>query len=162
MHISPTLAETALAPRSLPAPQARPARRMVAAVTILATVLGLMAGSAVPARADDDLAKALAAIAVIGIIAHAANAKDRRAAPPPAIHPPPQPVATRRVPAACGITLAGDRTRTTIYAETCMLDRGLRDLPTWCARPAEIYGRPDYIYTADCLRDGGFRPPRRH
>lgn len=154
-----TLAETAHVDRTLPPAFRKPKRRIVAAVTVLATVLGLMAGSAVPARADNDLAKALAAIAVIGIIAQAANAKDRRP-PPPVIQPPPQPVATRNVPAACGITLAGSQTRATLYAENCMLDRGLRNLPTWCARPATIYGRADYIYTADCLREGGLRVPR--
>lgn len=161
MHLSETLAETARVGRTLPAPTARPRRRLVAAVAILATALGLMAGSAIPARADDDLAKALAAIAVVGIIAHAARAKNR----PPAVQPQPAPLprpvaATRNVPAACGIELSGSQTRATLYTESCIVDRGLRNLPTWCARPARIYGQQDYIYTADCLRDGGLRVPR--
>lgn len=158
MPASDTLAETMLRqPRIAPA---RPARRIVAAIAILATVLGVMAGTAVPARADDDLAKALAAIAMVGIIAHAARAKDR--APPQTTQPPtPHPVATtRRVPAVCGIELSGNRTRATLYSESCMVERGVRGLPTRCAKPARIYGQRDFIYTADCLRQGGLIVPR--
>lgn len=161
MPASDTLAETAYGRPRIAQPQ--PGRRLVAAVIILATALGLMAGSAVPARADDDLAKALAAIAVVGIIAHAARAKDR----PPAIAPQPQPqplprpvAATRQVPSACGIELSGTQTRATLYAESCMVERGVRGLPTHCARPARIYGERDFIYTADCLRGAGLRVPR--
>lgn len=161
MHLSETLAETAHIGRNLPAPTARPRRRMVAAVAILATALGLMAGSAVPARADSDLAKALAAIAVVGIIAHAAQARNRPPVVQPQPVPQPRPVAaSRNVPAACGIELSGTQTRATLYSESCMIERGVRSLPTWCAKPARIYGRQDFIYTADCLRDGGLRVPR--
>lgn len=161
MPESDTLAETAhRRPRIAPP---RPGRRLIAAVVILATVLGLMAGSAVPARADDDLAKALAAIALVGIIAHAAQAKNRSQAiaPQSQPHPLPQPVAaTRQVPAACGIDLSGTGTRATLYAESCMVERGLRGLPTRCARPARIYGERDFLYTAECLRGAGLRVPR--
>lgn len=157
MPASDTLAETALRHR-LPVVAPRPGRRIVAAIAILATTLSVMAGSAVPARADNDLAKALAAIAVVGIIAHAARAKER----PPATAPKkPKPVAaTRQVPAVCGIELSGSQTRATLYSENCMVQRGVSALPTYCAKPARIYGQRDFIYTADCLRQGGLSVPR--
>ena len=79
--------------------------------------------------------------------------------------PQPQPLprrvaATRQVPSACGIELSGTQTRATLYAESCMVERGVRGLPTHCARPARIYGERDFIYTADCLRGAGLRVPR--
>ena len=157
MPASDTLAETMLRqPRIIPA---RPGRRIVAAIAILATALGVMAGTAVPARADSDLAKALAAIAVVGIIAHAARAKDRPPAPAPKKKPKPV-AATRQVPAVCGIELSGSQTRATLYSENCMVQRGVSTLPTFCAKPARIYGQRDFIYTADCLRQGGLSVPR--
>ena len=153
MPASDTLAEIMLRqPRPVPA---RPGRRIVAAIAILAIALGLMAGTAVPARANDDLAKALAAIAVVGIIAHAARAKDRK----PAKAAPRPVTATRQVPAVCGIELSGSQTRATLYSENCMVQRGVSALPTYCAKPARIYGERDFIYTADCLRQGGLSVP---
>lgn len=168
MTQSETLAETAAVARHrLPAPQ--PAgRKLTAIVAAIAVALGLMAGSAVPARADGgDLAKALAAIAVVGLIASAAKAKEedkqrereRKAAERErkAREKEQRAAATRTVPATCGIEIAGTQTRATVYAESCMTKRGVAHLPVWCARPATILGKRDFIYTESCLREGGLR-----
>lgn len=169
MTQSETLAETAAVARFTP-PAPQPAsRRLTALVAAIAVALGLVAGSAVPARADGgDLAKALAAIAVVGLIASAAKAKDDekqrerdRKAREKKAREEKKREATRTVPAACAIEIAGTRTSATVYAESCMTKRRVAHLPVWCARPATILGQRDFIYTESCLREGGLRLPSR-
>lgn len=162
MKQSETLAETMLLTRHTTTRRLR--LRFVALVVAVAVAMGLLA-TAAPARADnDDLAKALAALAIVGIIAGVAqNNKPRDQVhpyypPQPIPQPRPQPVAVPRVPAVCGIEIRGQQTRATVFSETCMIERGFQwRLPEYCARPARIYGRNDRIYTEQCLRDAGFR-----
>lgn len=133
---------------------------MTAAVAAVAIAFGLLAGSVVPARAGgDDLAKALAAIAVVGLIASAAKAKEDAQARDQERDKDRDKVvvATRTVPVACGIEIAGTQTRATVYAESCMTRQGVSHLPVWCARPATILGKRDFIYTEACLKEGGLR-----
>lgn len=150
MTRSDTLAETVYITRC--APQPKPAgRRLIASVVAVATALGLLTASALPVRADsDDLAKALAAIAVIGLIASAADAGNDHGAQ----NPPPKPRPVPLVPASCGMRLPGDAT--VVYSERCILQSGFKyRLPTYCARPAQIYGRPDRVYGPNCLVRAG-------
>lgn len=169
MTHSETLAETAAVARhATPAPP-RAGRKLTSIVAAVAVASGLLAGTAIPARADgDDLAKALAAIAVVGLIASAAKAKeedkqrerDRKAAEKERKAREKEEraaAATRTVPTACGIEIAGTRTSATVYSESCMAKRGVVHLPVWCARPATILGKRDFIYTESCLREGGLR-----
>lgn len=150
---SATLAETQVlvkTPRRVVSSRAFWRNRLVAAVTGLA----VMIMGAVPAHADrnDDLAKTLAAIAVIGIIAHE-TAKDKK-------HPKPvpEPVGRGRVPEVCAIDITSGGTEVTVYAERCMRDEGFSyRLPQQCAGTIRIYGERDRIYSAQCLRDAGFR-----
>ena len=144
-----------------PRPVSRnPGRRLVVLVAAAATALGLLAGTAIPARADnDDLAKALAAIAIVGIIAHQANRNRTRA---PVYQPrdpyPPQPARAPRVPAACAIEISGASGTATVFGERCLRAEGFDwHLPQHCARNARIYGQTDRIYSDQCLRDAGFR-----
>ncbi|MGL6210077.1 MAG: hypothetical protein ACRC14_09640 [Paracoccaceae bacterium] len=150
----------------------RPARRVLAAVTACAMALSVITTSVAPARADnnDDLAKALAAIAIIGIIAHQAN-KDRDHAPapepiyhphpkPPVHHPHPKPPVYHgpRVPAACAIQIEGNRGDRTFFAGRCLRERGFDyRLPGHCAREIRYYGQKDRIYSERCLREAGFQ-----
>lgn len=170
MNRSETLAETMLLTAHLPRPteqdSRRIGRRLVATVAAAATVLGLLAGSAIPARADNgDLAKALAAIAIVGIIANEASKKRRQQQvyqpqpqPYPQPHPHPQPSHAPRVPSVCAIEISGNSGTATVYGESCLRDEGFSyRLPQYCARSARIYGRNDRIYSDQCLRDAGFR-----
>jgi hypothetical protein len=163
MNRSETLAETMVITSNFPRRTARnSSRRLVAIVAAAATALGLLAGTAIPARADnDDLAKALAALAIVGIIAHQANKNRNRATvyQPVAPQPPqPQPARTTRVPAACAIEISGNSGTATVFGERCLREQGFTwRLPQYCARSARIYGQNDRIYSDQCLRDAGFR-----
>lgn len=169
MKNSETLAETMVITRNLPRPSGRDprsiSRRLVAVVAAAATALGLLASTAIPARADsDDLAKALAALAIVGIIVNESNkSRERDRArvqqhhnPPPQYHP--QPARQPRVPSVCAIEIAGNSGTATVYGERCLRDEGFNfRLPQYCARTARIYGQSDRIYSDQCLRDAGFR-----
>lgn len=156
MTKSETLAETMLLTQGGTVRKLR--LRFVALVAAIAVAMGLLA-TATPARADnDDLAKALAALAIVGIIAHSAQKNRSRQDQYPSYPPEPQQVKKPRVPAVCGIEIAGQRTRATVYGERCMREQGFDwRLPQHCARPARIYGQNDRIYTEQCLRDAGFK-----
>jgi hypothetical protein len=167
MNRSETLAETMVITRNLPRPTARDprsiSRRLVAIIAAGVTALGLLASTAVPARADsDDLAKALAALAIVGIIANEAK-KSRERARAQQHHNPyplhqPQPTRHPRVPSVCAIEISGNSGTATVYGERCLREQGFTfRLPEYCARTARIYGRNDRIYSDQCLRDAGFR-----
>jgi hypothetical protein len=167
MKSSETLAETMVITRNLPRPTGRDprsiSRRLVAVVAAAAIALGLLASTAIPARADsDDLAKALAALAIVGIIANESKKSRERARaqqhhnPPPQYYP--QPTRQPRVPSVCAIEISGNSGTAIVYGERCLRDEGFNfRLPQYCARTARIYGQNDRIYSDQCLRDAGFR-----
>jgi hypothetical protein len=85
------------------------------------------------------------------------NARPRPTSPSPVVVPP-EPVRTNRVPAVCAITIDGARQSVSLYPESCLRREGLdRRLPRDCANQANIFGRDDTVYSAQCLRDAGFR-----
>jgi hypothetical protein len=134
-------------------------RGLAAMLTAGAVALALTLGTALPARADrqDDVAKALFGALVAGVILNELN--DRPRAAPGVILP--EPVRARRVPAVCAITIDGAERSVTLYPENCMRREGLEGrLPQRCANAANIFGRKDKVYSAQCLRDAGFRVPR--
>ena len=148
---SATLAETRTYDK---APPLR--RRALSGLTAVAVALSLLVVGAMPARADrnEDLAKALAAIAVLGIIVNEAS-KDKH-------KPKPDPVGHARVPEICAIEIATGERAVTVYAEQCLRKEGIKQqLPQRCAGTIRIYGKRDRIYSAQCLRDAGFRVGRR-
>jgi hypothetical protein len=123
--------------------------------------LALALGAALTAKADrkDDLAKALLGALVVGVIVNELNAKPKA---PPAVVPPavvtPEPVRSNRVPAVCAITIDGAERSVTLYPESCLRREGFdRRLPRDCANQASVFGRDDRVYSAQCLRDAGFR-----
>jgi hypothetical protein len=169
MKSSETLAETMVIARNLPRPSGRDprsiSRRMIAVVAAAATALGLLASTAIPARADnDDLAKALAALAIVGIIVNESKkSRERDRARAQQHHNPypqyqPQPTLQPRVPSVCAIEISGNSGTAVVYGESCLREQGFNfRLPQYCARTARIYGRNDRIYSDQCLRDAGFR-----
>lgn len=127
-------------------------RRFAAMLTGGAAALALVLATAIPARAEkNDLAKALIAALVVGAIAH--ELKDK-----PAPLPVPEPVKTKRVPAVCAISIDGAERSVTLYPESCLRDEGFDyRLPRHCANSATIFGERDRVYSAQCLKDAGFR-----
>lgn len=128
-------------------------RRLAGLVTGGAVALSLILGAALPAHADrkDDLARALIGALVVGAIV---KGLDDRATPAPA----PEPVRSNRVPAVCAISIDGARQSVTLFPESCLRREGLTQrLPRGCANSARIFGREDRVYSAQCLRDAGFR-----
>lgn len=145
-------------------------RRLAGMLTGGAVALALVLGAAMPAKADkkDDLAKALLGALVIGVIVNELNDKPK-AAPPyaapflpaPFLSAPvvtPEPVKSKRVPSVCAITIDGAERSVTLYPESCLRREGLdQRLPRNCASDARIFGRDDRVFSAQCLRDAGFR-----
>ncbi len=127
-------------------------RRLASMITAGAVALALVLATAIPARAEkNDLAKALIAALVVGAIAHELNDKDKPA-------PLPEPVKTRRVPAVCAISIDGAERSVTLFPESCLRREGFDyRLPRHCANGATIFGKRDRVYSAQCLRDAGFR-----
>lgn len=161
---SETMAETHFALRSTlkssPALAARnPLKRLLGGMTALAVAGSLVLASAVPSHADrrgDNIAKALAAAIVLGLIVN--NANKGNGQPTPAPVPKPVPVKKPRVPGVCAIEIDSDQgNAVTVYSESCMRDEGFDYRLPDCARSVRIYGQRDRIYSAKCLRDAGFR-----
>lgn len=132
-------------------------RRFAAILTGGAAALALVLATAIPAKADkkDDLAKALIAALVVGVIASELKDKDK---PAPVPVPVPEPVKSRRVPTVCAISIDGADRSVTLYPESCLRAEGFDyRLPRGCANSATIFGERDRVYSAQCLRDAGFR-----
>lgn len=131
-------------------------RRLAAMITGGAAALALVLATAIPAKADkNDLTKALIAALVVGAIAH--ELKDKPA-PVPVPVPEPEPVKSKRVPAVCAISIDGVDRSVTLYPENCLREAGFDyRLPRGCANTATIFGERDRVYSAQCLKDAGFR-----
>lgn len=130
-------------------------RRFAAMLTGGAAALAVVLATAIPAKADkkDDLAKTLIAALVVGAIASELKDKDR-----PAPVPVPEPVRSKRVPSVCAISIDGADRSVTLYPESCLRSEGFDyRLPRGCANAATIFGERDRVYSAQCLRDAGFR-----
>ena len=135
-------------------------RRLAAMITGGAAALALVLATAIPARAEkNDLAKALIAALVVGAIAHELKDKDK---PVPLPIPEPEPVKSKRVPSICAISIDGAERSVTLYPESGLREEGFDyRLPRHCANGATIFGERDRVYSAQCLRDAGFRVTSR-
>lgn len=155
---SETLAETHFALRSRAVPK-NPIKSLMGGLTALAVAASLLMASALPSHADkkgDDLAKALAAIIIIGTIAN--NIDNKNDAKKRPHHPKPQPAKHPRVPGVCAIEIDSNAGRpVTMYTESCLREEGFNYRLPNCARSVRIYGQRDRVYSAQCLRDAGFK-----
>lgn len=133
-------------------------RRLAAMVTGGAAALALVLATSIPAKAEkNDLTKALIAALVVGVIAHELKDKDKPA-PVPVPLPEPEPVKSKRVPAVCAISIDGADRSVTLYPESCLREEGFTyRLPRQCANTATIFGERDRVYSAQCLKEAGFR-----
>lgn len=127
-------------------------RKLATMITGGAAVLALVLATAIPARAEkNDLTKALIAALVVGVIANELKDKDKPV-------PLPEPVKSKRVPAICAISIDGADRSVTLYPESCLREEGFTyRLPRQCANGATIFGERDRVYSAQCLREAGFR-----
>jgi len=154
------------------------ARSVIATVAAAATALALMTASAMPARANtgtDNMAKAIAALAAIGIIGSAFNNTKRQD----------QVVAPRRhdhrdvndrgirynrddrydrrdqsrvLPQECAVEVRRHRHSKTLYVKRCLRRNGInRHLPQQCATRVYLRNRPMTAYSERCLQGAGFR-----
>lgn len=129
-------------------------RRLATMITGGAAALALVLATAIPARAEkNDLAKALIAALVVGAIANELKDKDKDKPVPV-----PEPVKAKRVPAVCAISIDGADRSVTLYPESCLREEGFNyRLPRNCANGATIFGERDRVYSAQCLKNAGFR-----
>jgi hypothetical protein len=154
MTISMTLAETAYVSRTSSPRAEKPAHsRFMSLMIAGATALAMITASAMPAHADrnnDDLLKALAAIAAIAIISKAVKDNKRK-------HHVPAPIRMPVVPSICAIEIGSGRGMVTGFTERCLRREGFNyRLPSGCATRISVYGRSDNFYPKQCLRNAGF------
>jgi hypothetical protein len=156
-------------------------RRLTAAAAAVAMV-GATLSTAAPARAadPDDIARALAAIAALAIIARAIDDDDAPAYRPPyyrppvlpphyppyrpPYHPPPKPpVHGKKVlPDACRVAvLDRDNRRNVYYTAGCLRRAGLDGLPSKCATEVRLNGDRTRVYRDNCLFNLGYRTEYR-
>lgn len=130
--------------------------RLATFVAILAAALALMtAAAAVPARADDDdaLVKALAAIAVAGLIAKSMHDDDRRRDDRRSYR-----YVDNVLPGYCAVDLR-DRRAGVVYAEPCLRNAGVGGrLPYYCSHDMKVHHELVTVFPERCLREAGYRP----
>lgn len=163
-YASETLAETIHALRDTRQTPMFTLKRQANIFVVLLMALSLLIATAMPSHAEkrgNDLAKIIAGALVIGLIAKTIDDnKDRNKPKPhkPQPQPYPEPVYQPRVPSVCAISIDSDSGNpVTMYSEKCLYREGFDYRLPNCARDVKIYGERDRIYSAQCLRDAGFR-----
>lgn len=156
--------------------------------TILAAAIAVTGLTAAPARADSkDVARALAAIATIAIIAKTLDDSNRkrdtqhgyapyrpapqvhRPAPhvqrPATVHPRPLPnrVSRMALPAQCLFSVNTRHGEKRVFGKRCLNEtfQNARKLPQACETQLRGKGPSRTVYTASCLRDYGYTIARR-
>jgi hypothetical protein len=163
-------------------------RRLVAALAAAAMVGATVVATTAPAKASpdaDDIARALAAIAALAIIANAANGDDRPTyrppyyAPPvyrppyqppyqppyhPPYHPQPKPPAhgAKVLPDSCRVAVVDRENRRNVYyTASCLRRAGVERLPQGCQTEVRLNGGKTRVYRDNCLFNNGFRTEYR-
>lgn len=143
--------------------------------SILSIALAATSVTATPARADEDVAKVIAGLALLGIIASASK-KDRRHDPAPVArrgHKDPAPVirrsprhkdvsrdrrrAVKIAPRQCLRNQWTHRGERNVYSARCLQQSVRANLPQSCLREARGTKGPRYFYTQRCLKGHGWR-----
>ncbi len=156
-YASETLAETIHALRDTRHTPMFTMKRQANILIVLLMSIALLAATAMPSHAerrDNDLAKIIAGALVIGLIAKSIDDNKDRHKP----RPQPQPVYEPRVPSICAISIDSNSGQpVTMYSQKCLRREGFDYRLPNCARDVRIYGEADRVYSAQCLRDAGFR-----
>jgi hypothetical protein len=159
-------------------------RRLVAALAAAAMVGATVMATSAPAKASpdaDDIARALAAIAALAIIANAVD-DDRPAYRPPYYNPPsyrppyqpphqppyyhPQPKppvhGARVLPDSCRVAVVDRENRRNVYyTASCLRRAGVERLPQGCQTEVRLNGEKVRVYRDNCLFNNGFRTAAR-
>lgn len=143
--------------------------------SILSIALVATSFTTAPARADEDVFKVIAGLAVIGALANAANkSRDRkreRAAqvnrqaqqPTPLYQNNRQVNRIKRIkrakvaPQRCASDQWTHRGTRQVYGARCMQRHARAQLPQSCLRQNQTNSGPRYFYTPRCLRQQGWR-----
>ncbi len=168
MIIETQRAKTSAAAKT--ATKSRVMQRFTATIAATALAMGMMTATAVPARADrnsDNIAKMLAVVAAIALIAKASDKKKNddhrpdvrpgKRNPPVVVKPRPHVTVQPSLPRVCAIEVNGLRHDRIAYGERCLRQRGFDyRLPEYCAYDVRIGGRNDRVYPESCLKEAGF------
>lgn len=130
--------------------------RFVALIAVSAMTLAVFVASAAPSRADSDTRKLMTFLfgaAALAILANELKDKDKKDSPPVVV--PEKPKGTL-LPAACAIEVPVKDSKRA-YTASCLRSYGFGRLPGHCAVSARVYGQPEWIYPAKCMRAAGFR-----
>ncbi len=165
-------------------------RRLVAALAAAAMVGATIAATAAPAKASpdaDDIARALAAIAALAIIANAVDDDSPSYRPPyynpptyrppyynppyynpptyrPPYHPQPKPPAhgAKVLPDSCRVAVVDRENRRNVYyTASCLRRAGVERLPQACQTEVRLNGDKARVYRDNCLFNNGFRTAAR-
>ncbi len=141
---------------------------------VLATSLAITGFSAAPARADEDVAKIIAGLAVLGLLGAAINRDRHRSdyvarAPtnPVIVHPQPRPlpprVARYDLPGKCLRNFPAFRGGRNLMGQKCLQKhyRHARALPQQCRVTFWNGRRHKNAFKPRCLRQNGYRIVRR-
>jgi hypothetical protein len=132
--------------------------RFLALVAAGATALGLFAASAAPVKAETDngaFFRFLLGAAALAIIVHELDDDDDDSDKPVVIDPGNG--SGRNVPAACALEIDGMEHGRVAYSQNCLRSYNFRKLPVHCSFEARVWGKPDRLFPARCLRQAGFR-----
>ncbi|EPX77781.1 hypothetical protein [Litoreibacter arenae] len=134
-------------------------RQFIAA--LLSLSLGFSAMSTARARADEDVVKIIAGLALLGILANAAKDRNREVVTQnqhrPRYSKPNRPRQTKKVaPRRCLREQWTHRGKRDVYGARCMENRAQHALPRNCKRQVETRRGVRNFYTPNCLRKNGW------
>ena len=134
-------------------------RSLTAIFLALTMIITSISASATPARADEDVAKVLAGLALLGIIAAAVDDRnDRKAARNAQRHVTPKKIKRRAVaPNRCLRDQWTHRGWRQVYGAGCMRHHAQIAPPRQCLREARSNSGPRRFYTPRCLQKHGWR-----
>jgi hypothetical protein len=135
-------------------------RQFIAA--LLSLSLGFSAMSTAPARADEDVVKVIAGLALLGILANAAK-NDRREVVTQRRHNPRHTKPTRQrqvkkkvAPRRCLREQWTHKGKLDVYGASCMKNNARHALPRNCQRTIGTRQGVKKFYTSSCLRKNGW------
>lgn len=137
--------------------------RTLSAIGLSLTIfLTSLTATAAPARADEDIGKILAGLALLGILAATIDSKNDERVTRATPHRPkkvtPRPVPVRKVaPRRCLRDQWTHRGVRQVYAAGCMRHVSKFAPPRNCLREARTNSGPRRFYTSRCLRKHGWR-----
>ncbi|PTX57757.1 hypothetical protein C8N43_2428 [Litoreibacter ponti] len=129
---------------------------------LLSLSIALTAVTTAPARADDDIAKVLAGLVALGIIAKVINDKDKdkrvtRSHPQTHVYKPHKPRRAKVAPQRCLREQWTHRGVRNVYGARCMKRHAQHALPQNCKREVETRNGLRRFYAPNCLRRNGWR-----